>query len=425
MNDVLPAASLPSAYTVPVDTMADGCRAVYSQGVRELVGRVIKKIKESPQMFPSCVDFSGKNAFRWACGGIALWFGVVAGVSAAPSVTSIELIEGEATVAVSGSGFGPGPKVAFFDDFESGENGDKLGAVPVRVGKLQVNRPPVYVGYSHQWPDTGFLIRDPSLALNFQQLMATVVFPEASEVFFHYAIHVPEGNNWPTVPAGQDGVWGTVSSWKMAWLMRGSNGFSSQTIFDLCVPQHPGHGIAQISGNAGLGPYPPRFSAWWDWHGLNNVSFWMQRSAPTSSNRANAYFRTTSKAFKTAVTQWADSAYQKDGVDIVFDRVNFPGWFRPDNADSFNAVYDNIYVAYGENSRARIEVSNARKLEDATFVMVIAPQEWVDGTIRFRVPNIVARTNEEFFVRIYKNDGSILGEGLRICLNCPRPPVLL
>ncbi|MBP7546711.1 MAG: hypothetical protein KA754_02030 [Corallincola sp.] len=339
------------------------------------------------------------------------------------SIADIQLVEGEAVVELNGSKFGAGPKVAFFDDFEAGDEGAALGSAPIRVGAMSVNRPPVYVAYGTDRADTGILIRDRSLATNLQMLQAAVEFPQTNEAFIHYTVHVPPGNGWPFVTSGSLTDFGTASSWKFVWLMMGNDGNNSTTIFDMCIPTHTGYGKLQIAGNAG-GVWGPEFSTWWDWTGLNQVSFWISKSKTSAqANVGNAYWRTINKAKGLVERNFNETALQKS-AEIVFDRVKIPGWFRVSNDDMFNAVYDNIYVASGPNARARIEITDKSTPEASSFVMVIPPLSWNDNRISFRVPAVVAKAREEFFVRIYTADGGKSDKAMRICLNCPRPPVI-
>lgn len=340
------------------------------------------------------------------------------------SIADIQLVEGEAVIELIGSGFGAGPKVAFFDDFEAGDEGDKLGTVPIRVGTLSVNRPPVYVPYGVDREDTGILIRDRSLAINLQMLQAAVTFPRTSEAFIHYTVHVPPGNTWPTITNGDTQVFGSISSWKFVWLMDGADGHSVAEAFDLCMPTHPGSGIASVAGNSGRAFYAPKFAEWWDWHGLNQISFWISATnAKSPSNEGAAYWRTITKtAGLKEVT--VSAAPMQTSAPVLFDRVNVPGWFRANNDDGFNAIYDNVYVASGPNARARIEITDKATPEASSFVMVVPPLNWTDSLLSFRVPAVVAKAREEFFVHVYTADGEKSDKAMRICLNCPRPPVI-
>lgn len=347
----------------------------------------------------------------------------VPALAATASIAEIQLVEGEAVVELNGSGFGAGPKVAFFDDFEAGDEGDKLGTMPIRVGTLSVNRPPVYMAYGVDREDTGILIRDTSLALSGQLLQATVEFPQTSEAFVHYSVHVPPGHSWPYVTTGNLEEFGSASNWKFSWLMLGDKGSNSTDIFNICIPTHTGYGKMQIAGNAG-GVYGPEFATWWDWTGVNQISFWIGKSKTSSlPNVGSAYWRSINKAKGLVDKTYTETALQKT-AEITFDRIKIPGWFRGSADDQFNAVYDNIYVASGPNSRARIEITDKSTPETSSFVMVIPPLSWTDGRISFRVPAVVAKAREEFFVRVYTAAGEKSDKAMRICLNCPRPPVL-
>lgn len=356
----------------------------------------------------------------------ALLISAAVGTAQATSaaIAEIQLVDGEAVVELTGSAFGKGPSVAFFDDFEAGEEGAALGSAPIRVGSMTVNRPPVYVSYGSDRSDTGILIRDRSLATNLQMLQAAITFPRTDEAFIHFTVHIPPGNTWPTITDGNTATFGSISSWKFVWFMDGPHGHSSKDIFDLCVPTHPGSGIASVSGNAGRGYYAPKFGEWWDWHGLNQISFWVARDkTATTPNIGSSYWRTITKTGGLKEISHKSIPMQT-AAEIIFDRVNVPGWFRANDSDGFNAVYDNVYVASGPNALARIEITDGNTPETSSFVMVVPPLSWSDAKISFRVPAVVAKAREEFFVRVYTADGGRSDKSMRICLNCPRPPIM-
>lgn len=358
-----------------------------------------------------------------AFGGLALSLIAVAADQAA-TISNIELVEGEAVIEVTGSGFGKGPKVVFFDDFQAADDGARLGEADIRIGTFNATRPAIYTTYDGISGEKGLLIRERNADGTSNLLQTEVVFDPTGEALFHYAVHVPSGNTWPYVTNGNTASFGDTSSWKFIWLMSGSKGSSESGIFDTCLPTHVGQGLMSLAGNDG-GFSADKFINWWDWHGVNHITVAIEKSkVATENNVGSIYWRTINQAFKRREKTYSEVALQKAGVDVNFDRVKIPGWVRQDPNDGFNAIYDNIYVAVGENSKARIEVTDRKDPAEATFVIVIPPISWADDKVAFRVPAVIAGAREEFFVRIYNAAGTPSTSPARICLNCPLPPVL-
>lgn len=353
-----------------------------------------------------------------------LMFGPVAVANQAATISNIKRVEGEAVIEVTGSGFGKGPKVIFFDDFQSADDGERLGDADIRIGTFNAARPAVYTTYDGISGEKGLLIRGRYEDGSNKLLQTEVIFDPTDEALFHYAVHVPVGNTWPYVTNGDTKDFGVTSSWKFIWLMMGPKGANQNGEFDICLPTHVGKGLMSLAGNDG-GFSADRFINWWDWHGVNHITVAIEKSKKSQDNNVGSiYWRTINQAFKRREAIYSDRALQKAGVNIKFDRVKIPGWVRQDPADGFNAIYDNIYVAVGENSKARIEITDHEDPAQATFVILIPPIQWGEDKVSFRVPAVIADAREDFFVRIYNAAGLPSTSSVRICLNCPLPPVL-
>jgi len=291
-------------------------------------------------------------------------------VFAAPSITSVTGTNGQITI--NGSGFGNGPNVVFFDDFEKGTNGALVGSsAPAIGGYGKVDSGALYSTSYHNSGSKAFYN-------NLTNGMATAPIPlpvGTKEVFCSYNNYVPSSSPL----SGQD--IGLVN-WKMLWLLGslGENGTTtSPTIFL----------VMNDINNIHLGANQPDVnvitaSAWTsstfvkgEW---NFYSMWYKLGSSNNGGSLITYKNSASKG--TTGSNTANVTTSATTNDLRFVHLN--GYARTTPGASL--YFDDVYVATGPNARARIEIGNASSYANCTKIAIATAVTWgasqVTATIR-------------------------------------------
>jgi hypothetical protein len=314
---------------------------------------------------------------------------------AAPTITVVSggMADG-ATVTISGSGFGSGPNVVIFDDFESGnaQVGQTIPLTSPRVGQWSsynfLGRPN-YSSFARSGTH-GFRISDPANLGDPTSTASIASFTKllpspATEIFVSYAIFVPPGTNFSG--ASTPGVLPPLSTWKGLWLFDGPKGFGGNGFSDLVVPTWAG--FWAVAGNSG-GVIEQGLGDWFSFKSWNRFSMWAKADAASPVLKPGTiYIQTASPEKGYAEHTWTDRSpfagptNNNPPSSGRWDRFTFPGWFG--NADQANnqMTYDDIYVAMGPNSAARVEIGDAPTYQASRNLAISTPQTWSDGKIVF------------------------------------------
>lgn len=316
---------------------------------------------------------------------------------AGPAITGVtgSIADGQ-TVTVSGSGFGDGPTVLVFDDFESG-NGQVGQPVPLtspEVGKWSAyttEARPTYSSYARSGQH-GYRITDPAFDPNNPgQAMGsfTELLPSpTTEFFVSYAFFVPPGTTFPG--ASVPGTFSTMSSWKAFWLFDGPEGFKGEGHADVWLPAWSTYW--QIGGNSGsvvnnLGPLGP----WFSFQNWNRFTVWMKANPASPVNSPGiVYVQATSLDKGHSESTWTDrapfqgpTAFNNRPSSGQWDRFTVPGWYGNGDNTHNQVTYDDIYVATGPNAAARVEIGDAPTYKASRNLAISTPQTWSNGQIVF------------------------------------------
>lgn len=370
---------------------------------------------------------SGKRAF-----GLLSSLTLCAPAFAAPVITGTQGAAGDGqTITVSGTGFGNGPKVLIFDDFESG-NGAVGGAIPTTSPKVgqwtqyghQTGRPR-YSSYAnsgtHAWrlSDPAF---DPNIdngnrVGQFLQLFSSPI----TEVFIAFQAAVPPNTTFPG--ASSPRTFPSVSSWKFSWVYDGDMGFGGDNRADMCLPTQVGGGQFWYAGNDGnladLG------NAWWTWNGFNHMSMWLRANTSNPSSSGNTYFQAVNAEKGMTQKSWSDrSVFPESGGTKSWDRMTVPGWWGNGDNTKNQATYDDVYVATGPNAAARIEIGDAPVYSQVHNITILTPTSWNGSqiTATVRAGSFKSFSNAYLFVVDSNNNVSA---GFPVCTSCavmPMPP---
>jgi len=337
------------------------------------------------------------------------------GVIAAPSVSSVSgSVSPGATMTISGSGFGSaGPNIVMFDDFERGSIGQ---AIPLSapVGQWTTSAQTPILSSTARSGRSSFLVYD-GAAGDMRQLRVT--FGDQTEVYFSYWVRVPDGTFYPGREVTAPRMFSTDSSWKFAWLLDDSDGYSDTTKFDMWFPAHAGNGSHNISSNDyySIG----WMSNWWSWSSWMRVSVWARNGNPTG------FLQTLSQEKGLSTTSFGGKSVFGADASNSFNQLNFPGWIRTGTTDSRIApVYDDIYVAVGRGAAARVELADNAQYSAARNISLVPVTDWQSGRITVKIPDGGVGSASNWYVFVTDADGQTNATGYRLgaCTDCPNPP---
>lgn len=341
---------------------------------------------------------------------------------AAPNLSSLEVSATE--VVINGSNFGAGPKVVMFDNFEHGNKFSNLiqsqgnknnwfsSVIPIKESDKNT---------AHRANDLEYLASFGKKKFG----LLTSIFPQSYQTaLVSFSVKVPEGTTF--AGASIPKTFPTMSSWKFSWLMLGENGFYDADKFDVCLPQHPGGGNFTFIGNKGNLTWLENASSWWEWDNYNHMTSYVKISETNPSttpikysfqviNNLKQHFQSGDNAKYMALS------YQK--TNFTFDRINIPGWWGNGDNTKFDGLYDNIYVAVGDNALARVMISDSPIFEKSKFAIPVMAKSWATNKI---VLDRDVLPNRTLYMHVVDSAGIKSSTSLElICEKCPKPPTSL
>jgi len=341
---------------------------------------------------------------------------------AAPSITNLQITSSE--IVLTGTAFGNGPQVALFDNFSHGDKFKNL---------LNSQGNQISGGLLFREPDGNIAHRakDPvQFALGKSGLSQIIsVFPKAYQTaLVAFSVKVPKGTTF--AGASTPKTFSTMSSWKFSWLMLGANGFQEIDKFDVCLPTHPGGGNMLLSGNTGTLGWAANASNWWEWDNYNHMTSYIKtdKSAPSTTPIKYSFDVVNHNGHYTAQgdnAQFMTSSFQQ--TNFTFDRVNIPGWWGNGDNANFDGLYDNVYVAVGDNALARVVVTDSADYNKSHFAIPIMTKSWSNTQISID-PDAAPRNGDTFYYYVIDSAGSISPTPAAVltsnvpCPLCPNAP---
>lgn len=338
---------------------------------------------------------------------------------AAPSIsTATGSVSGGSELTVSGSGFGSvGPKIVLFDDFERGSPGQGMTA-QAPIGSWS-SASPVYTSDARTGKN-GVLVYNASSGS--MRKMTASLGGDQTEVFYSFWVRIPDGGFFPGRDVTGPKMFSSDSSWKFTWLMDGSDGYNTAG-FDMCFPTHSGRGSFMIAGNdynfMHLG------NDWWSWNSWMRVSVWVRgaSSLPTTS-ASSGFFQVVSQEKGVDLRPFGtDKIFQGGGVSSKFNMINIPGWIRPEITDSrIKPVHDDIYIAVGKGSVARVEVADAATYSAAKNISIVPVTSWSSSKITAKVPQAGVGSGSQWYLYVTDAEGNTNAQGIPLNSKAPEAP---
>lgn len=354
---------------------------------------------------------------------------------AAPEVQNVTILDSN-HIEITGNGFGAGPHVAIFDDFNDASmiSGQEVRLSPLR-GSWAEQSGTGYIQAEGNTDDQILIVRDSQLGTSLK-----FVFAEEDITGIHGKKHFQEiyvsysekdFRNFPG-PNGTETSFSDVSSAKPVWLMFGDRG--NNTSYALSQGSPAGHdmvlatwtGSSFITGG-NTTKMSPNFShrelrdnwAFQDW---NTINFHAKLNSNDPYGKAEGFISFINTNF--ALKKERDGNFMSDQTEEgmpypYWDRLKFYPWIRIGESDVKRAV-DNIYVAIGDHANARVVLTDSPSLDKSRVLVHALPIEWSDSSITVRIPE--DSRNPRYIHVVDSNEASSSGEF--ICLKCPKPTEL-
>ena len=332
-------------------------------------------------------------------------------VRAEPSITSA-VIDGLA-LSVSGTNFGASSAtVELYDTFENGT--EAFDSLEANIGSWTSRSAP----YPQVLVDDGYSgahsIQVYDTVNEVAAIAKKVFLAPVSEVFVSYWIKIPAGSYFPCATSAE--TLATQSCWKMSWLMYGDLGYQGEN--DICVPTYIGTNHLVLAGN----DYTPQIdgdyldygiSSWWVWDRWMRISTWI-KADPVNPSTTPGNIEVDIFSGASRLTEaWSIVVFDDDQIATVekkWDRINVPGWIGP-GYSNIKPLYDDIYVATGDNARARIEVSNAATFAASTNSTIQIVTAWGTDAITATLNLGSFQDGDHIYLYVVDADGAVNANG--------------
>jgi hypothetical protein len=348
----------------------------------------------------------------------------------APSITSVDVSQlSQGIITISGSGFGSGPQIEVYDDFEhsNAQAGEPIVGNQAIVGD--------WVPHSSRIPRYDNMALSGNYSANLWSATAynaatlTHYFKQpVQSVYMSYWIKIPTGYPFPGLDSSHQGF-SSDSSWKFSWLIdQDYKGNSS----DMYGPAYAGRGSMLIGGNDGKITSIANIENYWSWGKWMRYSTWVHAdpNAPTTNGRVKVQVWSQEKGFYDFDVNRA--VFDADGPTVKqYQYFNIPGWIRSFQNNNGRPLYDDIYVASGLNAFARVELTDSTNYQGSTKFAIQEITSWNSNQITFKVVNSNITDLNNAAIHVFAGDassttsGTIINGGTPATSNPPLPPSIL
>ena len=329
-----------------------------------------------------------------------------------PSVTgSSGIYSSGETITISGIGFGGGPTVLVFDDFEAGADGVEpdVGDATYGTWGRKVVSGAIYCD------DTNSISGDLSLRFDTAASYNTSLIATLGGTYEVFA-------SWWFMCAGTAWPENSIDvNWKSMWLW-GDHEYGSFGGTDLTIPvlgSPPGSPpVAYIGANRSTfnlapgGPSPG--AAWsssqWALNQWRRCSVHVKQDAGLDTG--SLVFWTSSGGY--AWTKTIDYYDELALVGEMYYELAINGYTRH-NVNA-HPTWDDVYIAVGDNAAAHIEIGNNQSYTSCTNLAILVPATWSDTeiTATMRTPQFV--NDDTAYIFVVDSDGNYSNPGYAITI---------
>lgn len=311
-------------------------------------------------------------------------------IFAAPSITGVYgTVANGQTIQISGAGFGSGPTVVLFDDFEKGSNGSliRTGVGSAQIGKWDAIADENATRYSNANKVSGSLAFRSDQSAGYGLSIETAFPASTTKVFISWWLLIPSGTVLPGT-GNSNGI-----NWKNLWVL-GSNTVDD----DLVMPTFLGLGDYFINGNDA--PYGK-------WINLDfNIGTWKRLSFYLNGGSNGTgqvhFWDLTSSGMVQRVNDNNVTVLNSGGA---FERISLNAYGRQTN--NCYPTFDDIYVAIGDNCRARVEIGNNATYSNCTKLAMATPDSWNNTSISAKVWQGNFSSSETAYLFIFDSSGNV------------------
>lgn len=307
----------------------------------------------------------------------------------------------DASIQIRGSGFGSqGPNIVLFDDFEKGRDGQSIntgqGSAAVGGWHATSGNP----RYSSESSVSGEMAFRADMSDGYRKF-AEAGLPQGGEtdLFISWWIYLPPQDNFP----GEGTADGT--NWKQLWVQG-----SSTVDDDLVLPVLVGNTVFLDGNDDCLGPAPTgsmhgTLERQWSFRKGEWLRLWAWVKGRADES-GQVYLHELGSNGVQTLTARPSTQVQCDEGDR-FEKVRINGYGRV--TPNCHPMFDDVYIASGENAQARIEIGNQPVYEQCTKLSTAIPVSWSDAGIEARIQLGAFSEEELAYVFVIDKDGNVSG----------------
>lgn len=323
---------------------------------------------------------------------------------AVPSISSTSGIFAEGnTVTINGSGFGTsGPNIVLFDNFEGGTNGQtiKTGTGSATIGQWTNGQGTRY--YTNSTKVSGHLAFQADHTYGWSHgVNASLPTPvtQGQEIFATWWLYIPAGDRLPGESGcaacpngGEDGI-----NWKQVWIMQDTSKD------DLVVPTMLGTTNWNINGNNS--PYSHWLSTSFTKGRWTRYMVWMKVGY---ANDGNVHFWDLTDSGPVQKINDNNVSVLNNGGSFLWYKLNPFGR----QCCNCHPTFDDVYVATGTNTRARIEIGNQPTYNASTKLAISTVTSWSNTNITFTFRQGSFTNGEQAYLFVFDGNGQGSTTGL-------------
>jgi hypothetical protein len=317
--------------------------------------------------------------------------------------------DGVITIKRDRGAFGQGPTVVMFDDHRSGSPGDQAPLMST-IGSWSKYRDGSLGPIIAEGGRTGNCISvwNPDGATNARQLARELVTGQTfSEFYVSYCMRFRDGKN-----ADTPNKYG--SNLKSVWFTNGGPGNTpgGAANMDIHCLSWPDVTNSVLSGNNAYQSVYLIPRTFWSKTKWNMIQIWLKPGDPIGDANDYVYARLdTTDAMRERVRD--DRRVYKADRPKELKWFGVLGWAgNLDDPHTFDPLMDDIYLAIGPHSAARVMLGNASTWSGCTDFALATPVEWKDGelTVRLRAGPWTDFTGKHLYVVNEDNSPEYAGE---------------
>lgn len=303
------------------------------------------------------------------------------------------------TTSISGDGFGLGPTVSLYDNFNDGSHGDDIN-LPATIGSWTDTN-----GYEPYYDDVTSWSTSQGRGLSMQggdidcggyttncELTRQLRYTHGSmvtEFYVSFLVMIPNGTYFPYALSTE--TFSDISSWKMNWFSVGNSSVAN----DMIIPSWIGSKFI-AGGNAGVidPDIVPTYDNYIDLGNENSFwawGDWVRFTLYVKGNASDPYgYAGTVKV--TAESPVGKFEFSDDTTKCFLEEYGygitqwrFNGWMHTqgtvEQQHMVKPVYDDIYIATGSRALSRVEIGDAPVYANCTNREIQPALTWSDTGI--------------------------------------------